>query len=75
MPWQRHGAAVLWSSILRGHVHPGDPPHFAELLPVFQEAHRVLERGRFVILTATPVQMQSYWLNEYFPDAMLKSIE
>ena len=49
--------------------------HFAELLPVFQEAYRVLDRGRFVILTATPVQMQSYWLNEYFPDAMLKSIE
>ena len=49
--------------------------HFAELLPVFQEAYRVLVRGRFVILTATPVQMQSYRLNEYFPDAMGKSIE
>ena len=49
--------------------------HFDELLPVFQEAYRVLDHGRFVILTATPVQMQSYWLNEYFPDAMLKSIE
>ena len=35
----------------------------------------MLDRGRFVILTATPVQMQSYWLNEYFPDAMLTSIE
>ena len=49
--------------------------HFAELLPVFQEAYRVLDRGRFVILTATTVQMQSYRLNEYFPDAMVKSIE
>ena len=49
--------------------------HFAELLPVFQEAYRVLDRGRFVILTATPVQMQSYRLNEHFPDAMVKSIE
>jgi len=49
--------------------------HFDELLPVFQEAYRVLDHGRFVILTATPVQIQSYWLNEYFPDAMLKSIE
>ena len=48
---------------------------FAELLPVFQEAYRVLDRGRFVILTATTVQMQSYRLNEYFPDALLKSIE
>ncbi len=49
--------------------------HFAALSPVFQEAYRVLDRGRFVILTATPVQMQSYRLNEYFPDAMVKSIE
>jgi len=35
----------------------------------------VLDRGRFVILTATPVQMESCWLNECFPDAILKSIE
>ena len=49
--------------------------HFDDLLPVFQEAHRVLNNGKFVILTATPEQMQGYWLNEYFPDAMLKSIE
>ena len=49
--------------------------HFDELLPVFQEAHRVLDKGKFVILTATLEQMRSYWLNEYFPDAMLKSIE
>ena len=35
----------------------------------------MLDRGRLVILTATPVQMQSYWLNEYFPDAIPESIE
>jgi superfamily II DNA or RNA helicase len=33
-----------------------------------------MAQGRFVILTATPEQMQSYWLNEYFPDAIIKSI-
>ena len=49
--------------------------HFDDLLPVFREAHRVMDEGKFVILTATPEQMQSYWLNEYFPEAMLKSIE
>jgi len=48
--------------------------HFDDLLPVFLETYRVLNAGRFVILTATPGQMQSYWLNEYFPDAMVKSI-
>ena len=48
--------------------------HFDDLLPVFQEAYRVINAGRFVILTATPEQMQSYWLNEYFPGAMAKSI-
>jgi SAM-dependent methyltransferase len=49
--------------------------HFDDLLPVFREVHRVLDKGKFVILTATPEQMQSYWLNEYFPEAMRKSIE
>ncbi len=35
----------------------------------------MLDRGRFVIFTADPDQMHSYWLNEYFPEAMLRSIE
>ena len=48
--------------------------HFAALPPVFREAYRVIDRGRFVIFTATSEQMQGYWLNEYFPNAMAKSM-
>ena len=48
--------------------------HFANLAPIFAEVHRVLKGGRFVIFTDTPEQIESYWLNEYFPEAMLKSI-
>ena len=32
-------------------------------------------RGRLVIFTSDPDQMRGYWLNEYFPDAMRRSIE
>ena len=39
------------------------------------EASGKSSQVQWCLLTATPVQMQSYWLNEYFPDAMLKSIE
>ena len=45
--------------------------HFDDLLPIFQEDYRALGRGRSVIPTATPVPMQCYWLNEYFPDALV----
>jgi hypothetical protein len=39
------------------------------LKKVFQEVFRVLSnKSRFVILTATPEQMQNYWLCEYFPN-------
>jgi SAM-dependent methyltransferase len=49
--------------------------HFDALEPVFKEVYRVLAPGRLVIFTATREQMRSYWLNEYFPNAMKKSIE
>ena len=49
--------------------------HFPALLSVFQEMHRVLGRGRFVIFTATREQMRGYWLNEYFAEAMARSVE
>ena len=48
--------------------------HFPDLLPAFRETFRVLARGRIVLFTATPEQMRGYWLNEYFPTAMAKSI-
>jgi len=49
--------------------------HFVNLQLVFNEVARVLSSGRFVIFTATADQMRGYWLNEYFPRAMKKSID
>ncbi len=48
--------------------------HFNSIAAVFREAFRVLAAGRLVIFTDTHRQMRGYWLNEYFPDAMEKSI-
>jgi ubiquinone/menaquinone biosynthesis C-methylase UbiE len=48
--------------------------HFQALQPVFQEAFRVLARGRLVLFTSTAEQMRGYWLNAYFPTAMARSI-
>ncbi len=45
----------LWESLIKG----------------FREIHRVTApRGRIVIFTAMPHQMERYWLNEYFPELM-----
>ncbi|MFK8103820.1 MAG: DUF1572 family protein [Saprospiraceae bacterium] len=42
--------------------------HWTDLTRGFQELHRVLkESGKLVIFTATPKQMDGYWLNAYFP--------
>ncbi len=49
--------------------------HFANLDPIFQEVYRVLDRGKFVIFTADAGQMRWYWLNEYFPESMTRSID
>ena len=48
--------------------------HFSNLLYVFDEISRVMLSGRLVIFTATSEQIRGYWLNEYFPEAMKKSI-
>lgn len=49
--------------------------HFRDLNSSFKEIFRILSDGsRFVIFTASPEQMQKYWLNEYFPEMMSKSI-
>ena len=49
--------------------------HFDALVPVFREIYRIAGEGRLVIFKATPEQMKGYWLNEYFPVAMAKSME
>ena len=49
--------------------------HFERLQSAVDETFRVLDHGNFVIFTATPAQMRRYWLNEYFPVAMTRSME
>jgi ubiquinone/menaquinone biosynthesis C-methylase UbiE len=48
--------------------------HFAELETVFREIRRVVSR-RLVLFTATKEQMEGFWLNHYFPDAMKRTID
>ena len=48
--------------------------HFAAMGPAFAEVARVLGAGRFVLFTDDPEQMRGYWLNEYFPEMMARSI-
>ncbi len=47
--------------------------HFGDVGAAFAEVARVLGRGRLVILTATPAQIAGYWLNWYFPEAIVRS--
>jgi ubiquinone/menaquinone biosynthesis C-methylase UbiE len=44
--------------------------HFGDLFVPFQEVYRVIDKGRFVIFTSSPEQMNNYWLKEYFPKAI-----
>lgn len=49
--------------------------HWKDLEKGFQEIGRVLKPGgRFVIFHSTPRQMESYWLNSYFPNMMKNSM-
>ncbi|MBC8087955.1 MAG: methyltransferase domain-containing protein [Phycisphaerae bacterium] len=48
--------------------------HFSDLARVLTDLRRLLTTGaRCVVFSATREQMQRYWLNEYFPDAMARS--
>lgn len=47
--------------------------HFSDLAAAFRETRHVL-RGRLVVFTSTRDQMRSYWLNAYFPNAMMRAI-
>jgi ubiquinone/menaquinone biosynthesis C-methylase UbiE len=50
--------------------------HFPNLLSAFTEISRVLKpNAKWVLLTATPEQMRSYWLCHYFPVMMERSCE
>lgn len=50
--------------------------HWADLKESFLELHRVLKpKGKIVIFTATPEQMEGYWLNWYFPKMLSNSID
>jgi ubiquinone/menaquinone biosynthesis C-methylase UbiE len=49
--------------------------HFDALPPVFREVYRVLNGGPLVLFTATPEQIQGYWLSQYFPQSIRKSAE
>lgn len=48
--------------------------HFRSLPDAFRDIARVV-RERFVLFTSTREQMRHYWLVEFFPDAMARSIE
>lgn len=48
--------------------------HWTDLNTAFKEMHRILKKGgRFVIFTASPDQMEGYWLNHYFPQMLFES--
>jgi len=49
--------------------------HWKNIGLAFKEIYRVTEtNGKFVLFTATPKQMQGYWLNHYFPNMLQSSI-
>ncbi|MES2110653.1 MAG: class I SAM-dependent methyltransferase [Bacteroidota bacterium] len=49
--------------------------HWTDIHQGFKEIARVLKLGgRFVLFTATPAQMEGYWLNHYFPEMLRASI-
>lgn len=50
--------------------------HWKKLDACFAELFRVLVRdGRLVLFTSTPEQMRGYWLNNYFPHMLERSMQ
>jgi len=73
IPWVKSDASILpfEDATFNGAISTLVIHHYEELEIPFKETFRVLEKGRrYVIFTASPKQMQNYWLVEYFPKAM-----
>lgn len=49
--------------------------HFDDLAASFAAVRRVLRGGRFAIFTSSREQIRRYWLCEYFPEMLERSIE
>ncbi|HET6540194.1 MAG TPA: class I SAM-dependent methyltransferase [Chryseolinea sp.] len=50
--------------------------HWLDFPASFSEINRVLKlRGRFIIFTALPEQMENYWLRHYFPEMMRHAVK
>lgn len=62
------------SDAFRGAICVLAAHHFRSLPSAFREIARVV-RERFVLFTSTREQMKHYWLAEFFPQAMARSIE
>ncbi|MEE4247975.1 MAG: methyltransferase domain-containing protein, partial [Kangiellaceae bacterium] len=50
--------------------------HWTHLYRAFSELESILKpKGRVVIFTSTPMQMEGYWLNHFFPKMLGASME
>ncbi|WP_224998772.1 class I SAM-dependent methyltransferase [Cesiribacter sp. SM1] len=50
--------------------------HWSDFEKAFSELSRIMKaNSRIVIFTATPAQMEGYWLNHYFPEMLKASID
>lgn len=47
--------------------------HIKDIDAAFREIFRILTKGHFVIFTAFPEQMKTYWLHHYFPQMLQKA--
>ena len=64
------------SNMFHGAISSLTIHHFPNLKLAFSEVARVLKpNANFVIFTATPKQMHTYWLSHYFPVMMEMSCE
>jgi ubiquinone/menaquinone biosynthesis C-methylase UbiE len=65
----------LADSVFTGAVCVLAVHHFQQPVSVFQEVFRVLRKGKLVLFTSSPEQMEHYWLHAYFPEMMRASME